>query len=202
MATEVKTGANLSAELEAKIEEIVQARVAEALKHYLPEQKRTKAKRLAIVASKGSLDMASPPLILATTAVALGWECGVFFTFYGLDVLNRHKLPRLQVSPVGNPAMPEPLKGLPLKVPTVLGALPGMTALATWMMKQWFRRANIPTVEELLDTARESGVQLIACTTTMGVMGVNEKDLYPGVTLAGAAAFLDYAAEADVVLFV
>ena len=151
--------------------------------------------RLALVASKGTLDGAYPPLILATTAASMGWEAGIFFTFYGLDVINRRKHRKLKVPPLGNPAMPVP-------VPNIVGALPGMTGVATAMMKGWMKRAKLPTVPEFLDMARESGVRLIACSTTMGVMGVAAKDLVEGVDIAGATAFLDFAAGADVSLFV
>ncbi len=152
-------------------------------------------RRLALVASKGTLDGAYPPLILAATAASLGWEVGIFFTFYGLDILHRKRHRKLKVAPVGNPAMPVP-------VPNLVGALPGMTAAATRMMKGWMKRQNMPTVPEFLDIARESGVKLFACSTTMGVMGVKEQDLMPGADIAGATAFLDFAADADVSLFV
>jgi len=152
-------------------------------------------RRLALVASKGTLDGAYPPLILAATAASLGWEVGIFFTFYGLDIIHKRRHRKLKVAPVGNPAMPVP-------VPNLLGALPGMTAAATAMMKGWMKNAHLPDVAEFLDMARESGTKLFACSTTMGVMGVKEKDLVPGVDIAGATAFLDFAADADVSLFV
>jgi len=160
-------------------------------------------KRLALIASKGSLDQAYPPLILATSASAMGWEVGIFFTFYGLDILHKARLPRLRVSPIGNPAMPPPIPALPmLKVPNLLRALPGMTAVATTMMKRWMTRAKIPPIKELLDLCIEADVQLFACTTTMSVLGIKQEDLIPQARCAGAATFLDYAAEADVALFV
>jgi peroxiredoxin family protein len=162
-----------------------------------------KTKRLAIIASKGTLDQAYPPLMLATTAAAMGWEVGVFFTFYGLDILHKARLEHLRVSPVGNPAMPPPVPALPmLKVPTLMGALPGMTAMATTMMKGWMAKAKMPSVKELLDLCVESDVRLFACATTMGVMGVGQEDLIPQARCAGATTFLDYAADADVTLFV
>jgi peroxiredoxin family protein len=154
-----------------------------------------KRKRLALVASKGTLDQAYPPLILATTAASMGWEVGIFFTFYGLDILNKHKLDKLQVPSLANPAMPIP-------VPNLVGALPGMTAVATKMMKGWMGKANLPDMPEFIRMAREMEVQLFACSTTMGVMGVSNEDLIDGVDVAGAAAFLDFSAEADVQLFV
>ncbi len=166
----------------------------------MAEEKKTR--RLALVASKGTLDMAYPPLILATTAAAMGWEVGIFFTFYGLDIIDRRKTASLKVAPLGNPAMPAPIHGVPLQVPNIVGAVPGATALATSMMKGWMAKSNMPTIQELLDIARESNVALYACTTTMGVMGVSEEDLIEGVTCRGAAAFLEFAADADVSLFI
>mgnify|MGYP001618515899 FL=1 len=162
-----------------------------------------KTKRLALVASKGTLDQAYPPLILATAAAAMGWEVGIFFTFYGLYILHKERLERLQVSPIGNPAMPPPIPALPaLKVPNVLGALPGMTAMATTMMKGRMAKAKIPSIREFLDLCVETDVQLFACSTTMGVMGISQEELIPQARCAGATTFLDYAADADVTLFV
>lgn len=191
----------MDTELQQKVEELVAKRLAELeIEKALQDAQRTR--RLALVASKGSLDMAYPPLILASTAVSLGWEVGVFFTFYGLDIVNKDKLPWLKVAPIGNPAMPAPLAAFPIQVPNFLGMLPGMTPIATAMMKSWFDRANIPPLQELIDVTREGGGKLYACTTTMGVMGVNEENLIEGVECRGAAAFLEFAAGADVSLFI
>ena len=159
-------------------------------------------RRLAIVASKGSLDEAYSPLILATTAAAMGWEAGIFFTFYGFDIINKKRLASLKVPAIGNPAMPEPLPPVPMKVPTIIGVIPGMTHLATAFMKKWMGRANLPSIPEFLEMAQEMGVRLIACAMTMGVMGVKEEDLIDGAELAGATTFLDFAAEADVSLYI
>ena len=160
-------------------------------------------KRLALVVSKGTLDMAYPPLMMAATATSLGWEAGIFFTFYGLDILHKERGKHLQVSAIGNPAMPPPVPALPmLKVPTLLGVLPGMTAVATTMMKGWMAKAKMPSLQELLDLAIENDVQLFACATTMGVMGIKQEDLIPQAQCAGATTFLDYAAGAAVTLFI
>ncbi len=171
--------------------------IAQAQQRVSPEERggNGRRRRLALVASKGTLDGAYPPLILAATAASLGWEVGIFFTFYGLDILHKKKHRRLKVASLANPAMPVP-------VPNLVGALPGMTAAATRMMKSWMKRSNLPTVPEFLDLARESDVKLFACSTTMGVMGIKESDLVPGADIAGATAFLDFAADADVSLFV
>lgn len=152
-------------------------------------------KRLAIVASKGTLDQAYPPLILASTAVSLGWEAGVYFTFYGLDVLHRKRYRKLKVASLANPAGP-------VQLPNLLGAIPGATAAATKVMRKWMRDARMPDVAEFIEMTQGMGVRFFACSTTMGVMGVGESDLIDGCEIAGAAAFLDYAADADVQLFV
>lgn len=155
----------------------------------------SRPRRLALVASKGTLDQAYPPLILATTAASLGWEVGIFFTFYGLDILHKRKHKRLKVSALANPAMP-------VTVPSMIGALPGMESVATRMMRKWMDEASLPDVATFLDMARESDVKLFACSTTMGVMGVEREDLIERADIAGATAFLDFAADADVSLFV
>ena len=156
---------------------------------------QTRPKRLAIVASKGTLDQAYPPLILASTAASLGWEAGVYFTFYGLDILHRRRSRKLKVASLANPAGP-------IQLPNLLGALPGATRAATTVMRKWMRDARMPEVSEFIDMSRQLGVRFFACSTTMGVMGISEADLIEGCEIAGAAAFLDYAAEADVQLFV
>lgn len=152
-------------------------------------------RRIALVASKGTLDQAYPPLILATTAASLGWEAGVYFTFYGLDILHEDRLEKLKVASLANPAGP-------IQLPNLLGALPGATAAATKIMKKWMDDARMPTVPEFIEMSQGLGVRFFACSTTMGVMGVEEGDLIKGCEIAGAAAFLDYAADADVQLFV
>ncbi len=152
-------------------------------------------KRLALVASKGTLDQAYPPLILASTAVSIGWEAGIYFTFYGLDILHQERFEKLKVASLANPAGP-------IQLPNLLGAVPGATAAATKVMRKWMKEARMPEVPEFIAMARDLGVKFFACSTTMGVMGVEESDLIEGCDIAGAAAFLDYAAEADVQLFV
>lgn len=169
------------------IEEIVEQK----LKKLLSEKK----KRMAIIASKGTLDMAYPPLILATTAAAMDIECSIFFTFYGLDIINKKKNKSLKVPSLANPAMPVP-------VPNIIGALPGMTSMATMMMKSWMAKVNVPSITDLLNMANETGVKLIGCQMTMDVMGIKREDLIDGIEVAGAAAYLEYASEADITLFV
>lgn len=159
------------------------------------EEPGPRKKRIALVASKGTLDQAYPPLILASTAVSMGWEAGIYFTFYGLDILHKDRFEKLKVASLANPSGP-------IQLPNALGAIPGATAAATRVMRKWMSDARMPTVPEFLQMNRELGVEFFACATTMGVMGVEEKDLIEGSDIAGAAAFLDYAAEADISMFV
>ncbi|MHA2296546.1 MAG: DsrE/DsrF/DrsH-like family protein [Candidatus Hodarchaeales archaeon] len=154
-----------------------------------------KPKRLAIIASKGTLDAAYPPFILATTAAALDMEVAIFFTFYGLNLLHKKKNKKLKVSPIANPAAPLP-------VPNIIGMMPGMTSAATYMMKKWMKNSNVAKFLELLEVAMESNVRLIACQMTMGVMGIKEEDLIEGIDLGGAAMFLEFASEADITLYI
>jgi peroxiredoxin family protein len=151
------------------------------------------SKRLALIAAHGSMDMAYPPLILATAAVAMDMEAAIFFTFYGLEILKKGKADKLQVSPIANPAMPQPIPGI--SVPNILGVLPGMTAVATGMMNSWMKKANVAKLSELLDMAVEMGVRMIACQMSMDVMGIKKEDLIDGVEVGGAATLLEYASQ-------
>jgi peroxiredoxin family protein len=151
------------------------------------------SKRLAIIAVHGTMDLAYPPLILATAALALDMEAAIFFTFYGLEILKKGNADKLKVSPIANPAMPQPLPGI--SVPNILGMLPGMTAVATGMMNGWMKKANVAKLSDLLDMAVEGGVKMFACQMSMDVMGIKKEDLIDGIEVVGAATFLSYASE-------
>jgi peroxiredoxin family protein len=183
----------LTPELEKFITEQVKLQVAAELERQ--GLKAGRAKRVAIVATKGTLDMAYPPLILATTATAMDMEAAIFFSFYGLDIVNKNKYRDLKIPPLANPAMPVPM-------PNIVGVLPGMTRMASWMMKDWMKKGGVPTIPDLVDMAKENGVRLIACQMTLDVMGIKKENLVDGLEFAGAGAFLDYAADADITLFV
>lgn len=153
--------------------------------------------RAAIIASKGTLDWAYPPLIIATATAATGMETAVFFTFYGLNILTKDFERRLKVGPTGNPAMP-----MPVPMPQLATILPGMVPMATSMMRAKFRRKGVAPIRELLDLSKELGVRLIACRMTMDVFGYEERDFIDGIEFAGAAAFVSYARKANVTLFI
>jgi peroxiredoxin family protein len=178
---------------EHRLEELVREQVKAALE---AEARKTKPKRVAIVASKGTLDAAYPPLILATTAAALDMEAGVFFTFFGLQIVKKNGLGNLKFVPVANPAMPMPM-------PNLLGALPGMTGLATLMMKQTIKQKHIASIPELMELAKECGVKLWPCQMTMDMMDIKREELIDGLQEpVGAATFLEFASNSDITLFV
>jgi peroxiredoxin family protein len=153
------------------------------------------AKKLAIIASKGTLDGAYPPFILASTAVALGFEVKIFFTFYGLTLLKKDL--SLKVSPLGNPAMP-----MPIPVPSIVQVIPGLEWFATWMMKRKLKAKGVASVEELRDICVESGVELIACQMTVDLFDFKHEDFIDGITSGGAATFLEFAGDADTTLYI
>ena len=184
------------ANIDPQIQQYVDQRVQEAMKAAgvvpgVPARRN----RMAIVASKGSMDMAYMPLILASTAGAMEMEAAIFFTFYGLQIVHKKNNRNLKVPPLANPAMPMP-------VPNIIGVLPGMTAMATMMMKSWMGKQNVPPIPDLLDMCKEGGVKLIACQMSMDVMGIHKEELVDGLEFAGAGTFLGYAAEAAITLFV
>jgi len=194
MSMESTGTADLDALIRDRVDAMVTARVDEVLAIRDAEKAR-KPKKMAIIASKGALDWAYPPLILATTAASLGWEVGIFFTFYGLKLLNKNR--RLEVGTTGNPAMP-----MPIPMPQLITALPGMTPMATWMMKRQFKDHGVASIDELLELCIEMGVKMIPCGMTMDVFGFSEKGFIDGIDpVCGATHFIDWAADADISLF-
>ena len=153
-------------------------------------------KKMAIIASKGTLDMAYPPFILATTAAALGWEVQIFFTFYGLQLL-RKSLKRIKISPLANPAMP-----MPVPMPVLVSSLPGMQDMATTMMKQKIKKHGVASLEDLRNLCLEADVKMIACQMTIDLFEFKKSEFIDGIDYGGAATFLEYAGGADVTLFI
>ena len=163
-------------------------------------------KKLAIIATKGTLDWAYPPFILASTAAALGYETQIFFTFYGLQLVKKNL--DLKVSPLGNPGMPMKMpfgpkwfKGINWNIPNAVQSLvPGYETLATSLMKQTIKNNGIATIPELRDLCREADVKLIACQMTVDLFGFSHSDFIDGLEYAGAATFFEFAGESDICL--
>jgi len=152
-------------------------------------------KKLAIIATKGSLDWAYPPFILASTAAALGYEVQIFCTFYGLQLL-RKKLD-LKMSSLGNPGMP-----MPMPMPVLLQALPGMQSMMTSMMKQKMKSKGVASLEELRNLCIEAEVKLIACQMTVDLFEFSNDEFIDGIEYGGAATFFEFAGESDICLFI
>jgi peroxiredoxin family protein len=140
--------------------------------------------------------MAYPPLILASTAAALGWEVQVFFTFYGLQLL-RKDLSGIKISPLANPAMP-----MPVPMPVVVQMLPGMESMATMMMKAKMKKKGVASLEELRSICIETDVKFIACQMTVDLFEFQKSDFIDGIEFGGAATFMKFAGETDVCLFI
>jgi peroxiredoxin family protein len=153
-------------------------------------------KKMAIIATKGTLDMAYPPFILASTAAALGYEVQVFFTFYGLQLLRRD-LSDVKISPLGNPAMP-----MPMPMPVLVAALPGMETMATMMMKQKLKKKGVASLEELRALCLEAEVKFIACQMTVDLFDFQKSDFIDEIEYGGAATFMEFAGDTDICLFV
>jgi len=157
------------------------------------------SKRLTIIATKGTLDWAYPPFILASTAAALGYQVTMFFTFYGLQLLKKEL--NLKVSPLGNPGMPMPM-GMNSWFPVLGTAIPGMETMMTRMMKNTIKSKGVATVEELRDLCLEADAKLIGCQMTIDLFDMKREDFIDDIDIGGAATYFEHAGEANVNLFI
>jgi peroxiredoxin family protein len=157
-------------------------------------------KSMSIIVTKGTLDWAYPPFILATTAAALDVKVTMFFTFYGLGLLKK-KLD-LSVTTLGNSAMEMPMMGGHMKMPNIIGVLPGMTAMTSSMMKGLIKKKGVASIEELREAAQLSDVRLIACQMTMDLFEYKPTDMLDGLEFAGAATYMETALSSDLNLYI
>ena len=194
----------------ATLDRLIGERLDALLPKKLAELREKQTPSMTIIATKGTLDWAYPPFILASTASALGWNVSVFFTFYGLNLL-RKDLGELKISPLGNPGMPmkmpfgpEWFKHINWNIPNaVQGVIPGFESLATSLMKQTIKNKGVAGIEELRSACIEGGVNLIGCQMTVDLFGFTRDDFIPEVKeYCGAATFLPMARDADVSLFI
>ena len=164
---------------------------------------------MSLIVTKGTLDWAYPPFILSSTAAALGWDVSCFFTFYGLNLLKK-KLD-LEISPLGNPAMPmkmpfgpQWLQDINWKMPNALmGNMPGFEKMATSLMKKTVHNKGVASIEELRELCLEAEVKMVACQMTVDLFSYDPDEFIPEVTeWVGAASFLPTAQSADVTLFI
>jgi peroxiredoxin family protein len=191
------------------MEQWLNQRLDELLPAKLQDIEANRTPSMAIIATKGTLDWAYPPFILASTSAALGWDTSIFFTFYGLLLLKKD-IPS-EVSPLGNPAMPMKMPFGPgwfqdfsWPMPNLLMAgVPGFEKVATNLMKKTFKNKGVASVEELRELCLEADVQMIACQMTVDVFGFERDEFIPEVTdYVGATYFLPVAQKSDVCLFI
>jgi peroxiredoxin family protein len=198
----------------AVLDQLIKQRIDELLPQMMDERlaKLTakKTPSMTIIATKGTLDWAYPPFILASTAAALDWNVSVFFTFYGLNLLKKD-ISDLKISPLGDPGMPmkmpfgpEWFKHINWNIPNaVQSIIPGFETLATALMKQTIKNKGVAEIAELRSICVESGVNLIGCQMTVDLFGFSQADFIPEVKeYCGATRFLPMAQQADVSLFI
>jgi peroxiredoxin family protein len=188
-----------------RLDEILPGKIEEKLK----EIEESKTPSMSIIATKGTLDWAYPPFILASTAAALGWDVTIFFTFYGLNLVKKD-VSDLKVSPLGNPGMPMKMpfgpdwfKSINWNIPNIVQAgIPGFETVATSLMQQTIANNGVATIEELRGLSQEADVKFVACQMTVELFGFSHDDFIDGMDYAGAATFLPVAQKSDVCLFI
>ena len=200
-AESIQGNAQLDTWLDQKLDELLPKK--------LEDIDASKEPSMSIIATKGTLDWAYPPFILASTAAALGWRVDIFFTFYGLLLLKKDI--DADVSPLGNPAMPMKMPFGPQwfqdfswPMPNLLMAgVPGFEKVATGLMKKTFKNKGVASIEELRSLCLEADVNMIACQMTVDVFGFEPDEFIDEVTdFVGATSFLPVARKSDVCLFI
>ena len=197
------------AELDALINQKLDELLPKKLEALLQEREESRPPSMAIIATKGTLDWADPPFILASTAAAMGWDVTIFFTFYGLQLVKKD-VSDLKVSPLGNPGMPMKMpfgpdwfKNINWNIPNVVQAsIPGFEKIATTLMQKTIKNNGVAGIEELRELSLEAGVKFVACQMTVELFGFNHDDFVDGMDYVGAASFLPVAQQADVTLFI
>lgn len=193
---------------QTQMDEWLNKKLDEILPTKLQEIDEARTPAMSIIATKGTLDWAYPPFILASTAAALGWDSSIFFTFYGLLLLKKEI--NVDVSPLGNPAMPMKMPFGPKwfqsydwPMPNLLmGGVPGFEKVATGLMKMTFKNKGVASVPELRELCIEADVKMFACQMTVDVFGFEQSEFIDGLDFVGAASFLPMARTADVCLFI
>lgn len=158
------------------------------------------AKSMSIIVTKGTLDWAYPPFILATTAAAMDVKVSMFFTFYGLQLLLKEL--DLQISPLGKPDMAMPMMGMHMKMPNMLAMLPGVNSMSTRMMKNLIAKKGVASIPQLREAAIESDVEMIACQMTLDLFEYKKEDLMDGIQIGGAATYMQNALKSDINLYI
>ena len=157
-------------------------------------------KSMSIIVTKGTLDWAYPPFILATTAAAMDVKVSMFFTFYGLQLLNKNL--DLKISPLGNPGMKMPMAGMHMAMPNIMPMIPGVDRMATNMMKNMIKKKGVASIEDLREAAVDLEIQMIGCQMTMDLFEMKKEDMIDGIEIGGAATWVNIATKSDINLYI
>ncbi len=158
------------------------------------------AKSMSIIVTKGTLDWAYPPFILATTAAAMDINVTMFFTFYGLALLKKDL--DLKISTLGNPAMEMPMMGMHMSMPNIVSVIPGVDRMATTMMKNLIKKKGVASIPELREAAVDLDIRIIACQMTLDLFEMKKEDMIDGIEIGGAATYMETATKSDINLYI
>lgn len=158
-------------------------------------------KKMSIIVTKGTLDWAYPPFILASTAASMDIDVTMFFTFYGLQLLKKD-VSHLQISTLGNPGMEMPMMGMHMTMPNIVSAIPGVDAMASSMMRNLIKKKGVASVDELRDICVESEVKIVGCQMTLDLFEWTPDIMIPEMELGGAATYMGEALESDINLYI
>ncbi len=160
-------------------------------------------RKVAFICSKGTLDMAYPALVMGWAALGNGIDVTIFFTFWGMDLINKNRVDRLEIAPVANTSMKMTMMGVNtgnLGIPNLMGVLPGMTAFATKLMKDKMKDLEVPPVSEYLQMLVDAGAKLYACKMSVDMMGLKKEDFVDGVIdIVTASDFMDMTDGAQII---
>jgi peroxiredoxin family protein len=159
-------------------------------------------RKIAFICSKGNLDMAYPALIMGWAALGNGIDVTIFFTFWGMDLINKARVDHLEIPPVANTSMKMDMMGVPghIGIPNIMGVLPGMTAFATHLMNSKMKALGVPPVREYMQMLADAGAKLYACKMSVDMMELKKEDFIDGVLdIVTAADFIDMVEGAQVI---
>jgi peroxiredoxin family protein len=159
-------------------------------------------RKVAFICSKGNLDMVYPALIMGWAALGNGIDVTIFFTFWGMDMINKARIDHLEIPPIGNSSMKMNMMGVPgyIGIPQWMGGLPGMTPFATKLMKDKMKGLGVPTVREYLEMLSDAGAEMYACKMSVDMFGLSMEDFVPGVkAIVTAGDFMDMTDGAQII---
>jgi peroxiredoxin family protein len=160
-------------------------------------------RHIVFICSKGNLDMAYPALVMGWAALGNGIDVTLFFTFWGMDMINKKRQPQLKVAPVANTSMKMDMMGVPtgnLGIPQIMGVIPGMTAFATTLMKKKMDDLEVPPVGEYLEMLSDAGANMYACKMSVDMFGLTMDDFIDGIQdIVTAGDFMDLTEGAEII---